>query len=460
MRPLRLLAALALTVACGSTSSGGGGGGSTGPASDAGGMPASDAGYSTGPATDGGSAGSTGPDGGGSTGTGTGAGGSDGGTITGNGGGSDGGTVTANDCAGLAPASLGTMQTWSVIFDGINGRCGLPMSSGDGVMAQVVTDMAAHPNWDFIDTQNNTETTAYKAWSGDLFSQPAGPAAPDYGYVDEGAMHFHLGAVDDRSGRSAAVTPSMLLYANEHWDVGDPSGGLIFAGAIRDPAGRPDRRRIMSARGTFVLHDLDRDAPIFGLGVDLNFHTLVIQAGDCAGCVTAQWIAGDGNAMTAPFTLLTGFVPGGQTWFETAPLIGGGLAVRRMDANDTGDPYPYKSTWLLTIAAGSTSPQPAPGWMTARPDTNLVLVRNRTAYAVLPNGATDSACTQRLEIVSPGGTSCAQYDLALPAATCTTSELRVGYDGTVLQHTPTDLERNPYGRPQSCTLRYWPGALR
>jgi hypothetical protein len=33
-------------------------------------------------------------------------------------------------------------------------------------------------------------------------------------------------------------------------------------------------------------------------------------------------------------------------------------------------------------------------------------------------------------------------------------------DGTIQQHTPTELERNPGGRPQSCTLRYWPAALR
>ena len=423
--------------------------GGVGPAADAGTVPPADAG--TPPATDAGTP--PGPD--------AGTGGGDGGGTpdAGTGGTADGGT-TASDCDGLAPASIGTVQTWSVIFDGINGRCGLAASSGDGVIAQLKTDMASHPAWVFINTQTGMEQSAYSVWHGDIFAQPLSPAAPFYGYVDEGAQRFHLAGIDDATGASRAVTPSLQLYADEPiWDAGDPSGGMVLAGPIALD-GQPNRRRVMTSRGTFGPRDLARDAPIFGIGVDLAFHTLVIQAGDCGGCVSAQWFDGDGQSPTGSFTLITGFVPGHSTWFETAPLIGGGLAVRRVDANDTGDPYPYKSTWLVTIAAGSTSAQPAPGWLTSRPDTDIALVRNRTAYAVLPNGATESACTQRLELVSPGGNSCAHWDLDLPAATCTTSELRVGYDGTILQHTPTELERNPYGRPQSCTLRYWPAALR
>ena len=98
--------------------------------------------------------------------------------------------------------------------------------------------------------------------------------------------------------------------------------------------------------------------------------------------------------------------------------------------------------------------------MASRPNTNIALARNGTAYAVLPNGTQGGACTQQLELASPSGNSCATWQLDIAAGTCDTSELRLGMDGTILQHTPTELERNPSGRPQSCTLRYWPGALR
>ncbi len=463
---------LCLTVGCGSA--GGGGTGSGSPvAPDAGGGPAG---------VDGGSGGGTGgvdAGGGGGTGAvdagsggGTGgvdAGGGTGGVDAGSGGGTggvdagtaDGGTV-ASECDGVAPSSIGAQQTWSAVFDGINGACGLAIANGYGTIAQMKTDMAAHPSWTFFDASTGSGGATYGLWHGDLTPQPVltGGDSYFYSYVDEGALHFHLAGVSPVDGSSRAVTPSLRLYLDEHVVAADPSSGILVAGAIaEDNSGLPNRRRVLTNRGTFGPRDLERDAPVFGLGVDLAFHVLVIQAGDCSGCVSGQWFDGDGTPATGSFTLLTGFTPGANTWFETAPLLGGGLAVRRVDA-DGGFFAANRSTWLVTVAAGSSSPQPAPAWLASRPNTNLAPIRNRTAYALLPNGETGGACTQRLELVSRGGNSCAHYDLDLAPGTCDTSELRVGLDGTILQHTPTSLERNPYGRPQSCALRYWPAALR
>src|SRR5207244_15494 len=78
--------------------------------------------------------------------------------------------------------------------------------------------------------------------------------------------------------------------------------------------------------------DLPTDSAVFGLGVDLNDRVLVIQDGyaRCGGCIVAQWFERDGSPLTGQFTLFTGFSAGPATWFELAPLIGGGLAVRRM----------------------------------------------------------------------------------------------------------------------------------
>ena len=483
VRLLAVAVAGCVAVGCGTTnpgtgsgggsSSGGGGGsdgGGTGGGSDAGGAAtdagtgsgggATDAGTgSGGGAADGGTGSGGGGSGGGSSdgGAGSGGGSTDGGA--GSGGGADAGT-TASDCEGLAPQSLGTMQTWSTIFDGINGQCGLAIANGFGTIAQMKTDMAAHPSWFFIDASTGNNRSTYSVWHGDLWPVPGDLNNRDvfYGYVDEGAQNFHLSAIDPSNGAVSATTPSFHLYSDEHAQAGDPRGGMFIAGAIQLPDGRPNRRRVMTQQPRVGPRDLPRDAPVFGLGGDLNFKILVIQAGDCDGCIDGQWFDGDRQPIGDPFRLLNGFVPGQNTWFETAPIIGGGVAIRRVDFGP--QVYPYQSQWLVTLASGSHDPQPAPQWLASRPNTNLALARNGKAYAVLPNGERGGACEQRLELVSPSGNSCASWTLNLTSGSCDTSELRLGMDGTILQHTPTELERNPYGRPQSCTLRYWPAALR
>jgi hypothetical protein len=196
----------------------------------------------------------------------------------------------------------------------------------------------------------------------------------------------------------------------------------------------------------------------------VNSRVLVIQDGyaQCSGCILAQWFESDGAPLTGTFTLLAGFSAGPATWFETAPLIEGGLAVRRMDAEHEDQTQGFRSQWLVTVDSGSDAVHSAPDWMKARPDTNLALARGRTAYAVLPNGGFGQPCSQDIELLSPSGNSCAKWTLELAAnRTCDTLELRLGLDGTILQRLPLALEsdRDSIGRTKTCTLRFWPAAL-
>ena len=65
--------------------------------------------------------------------------------------------------------------------------------------------------------------------------------------------------------------------------------------------------------------------------------------------------------------------------------------------------------------------------------------------------------------MSRSGNSCAKWTLDLAAGrTCDTLELRLGLDGTILQHLPFELEsnRDGMGRTKTCTLRFWPTALK
>ncbi|TMB12566.1 MAG: hypothetical protein E6J65_25945 [Deltaproteobacteria bacterium] len=207
------------------------------------------------------------------------------------------------------------------------------------------------------------------------------------------------------------------------------------------------------------------DRRVFGLGVDLNSRVLVIQNGyaQCSGCILGQWFERDGTPLTGSFTLLAGFSPGPATWFETAPLIGGGLAVRRMDADHSTQTQGFHSQWLITVESGSDQIHEAPDWMKGRPDTDLALARGGAAYAVLSNGAFGAPCTQDVELLSASGNSCARWTLELSSgSTCDTLELRLGLDGTILQRLPPALEsvRDSIGRTRTCTVRFWPAALK
>ena len=251
--------------------------------------------------------------------------------------------------------------------------------------------------------------------------------------------------------------------------VADANGGAVVAGTLR-VQGQPNQRRVTmfdaagNIRGGPTALQVNRT--VFGMGVDANGRVLVIQDGyaQCSGCILGQWFERNGAALTGSFTLIAGFSAGPATWFETAPVIGGGLAVRRMDARASGQLRGFTSTWLLTVDGGSASVHAAPTWMTSRNNTNLAIARGGKAYAVLANGEDGERCTQSLEIVSATGNSCGSFDLAMTndGSTCDNWELRLGLDGTVVQHLPAQLEQtlDSTGRTKTCTIRFWPAALK
>src|SRR5438034_4964425 len=52
--------------------------------------------------------------------------------------------------------------------------------------------------------------------------------------------------------------------------------------------------------------------------------------------ISAQWFDANGTALTGEFVIIREFQAGPNTWFETAPLIGGGLVVRRSEERRVG----------------------------------------------------------------------------------------------------------------------------
>ena len=383
------------------------------------------------------------------------------------GGGSDAGSSVTNDCDGLAPASLGTMTSYAEQYDSTSGVCGLPAGNGHGVMAHFVGS-DAYPRFTLVNPSGGV--------NGRIATGAHGGVIPlTSGFLEWSFMQFRgtneqqfIDAIDD-SGRPQGSGRNFFMYGpREEVFAADVNGGAALGGTLH-VEGRKDQHRVMMFDATGATRwgprDLPTDSAIFGLGVDLNGRALVIQDGyaQCSGCILAQWFERDGTSLTGSFTLIAGFSAGPATWFETAPLIDGGLAVRRMDADRSDQTQGFHSQWLVTVDSGKDTIQGAPDWMKARPDTDLALARAGAAYAVLPNGGFGQHCSQDLELVSRSGNSCAKWTLDLGGGgTCDTLELHLGLEGTILQRLPFELESNPdgMGRTKTCTLRFWTGALK
>jgi len=262
-----------------------------------------------------------------------------------------------------------------------------------------------------------------------------------------------------------------VLRAQNFSGSPDPAGGVFLAGDLSTSSERSaalNHSAAMYTGGGSVPNlrwgpsALASSGTVYGTGVDLLGRALVITDGRAKfgkGTISAQWFERDGRALTDEFALVSGFSAGESTWFETAPLIGAGLAVRRMDYaySQIGS---YHAHALVVVASGQASVQPAPDWMVARPDTRLQIVRGGRAYAVIPYGAKGAACTQRIEVLAPDGSSCGARDYPIASGNCDTHQLSVGADGTVIQMLPDAMEtKDPIAFTHTCTWRWWPAAL-
>ena len=163
--------------------------------------------------------------------------------------------------------------------------------------------------------------------------------------------------------------------------------------------------------------------------------------------------------------MLSSFVPGASTWFETGELMNGGLAIRRRDyeAATAGATRVTSSQWLVTVDALSTTSVSAPSWM--QPDTDLQIVRGFGGYALLPNGAHNGACQASVSFYSFDGNYCGQVssqNFSPGTSNCgDTYDLRMGHDGTLMYRLPPSLETvSAAGRDVTYSLRYWPRSLR
>jgi hypothetical protein len=361
------------------------------------------------------------------------------------------------ECAGLLPSSPGTMHVYTRAYDISRGSCGDAQGDATGVLTLLVTNIE-HPSWRFV-SSSGSDLGGVAAFAGEMFAQPF----RDLAWIDQGTgKRFTVAVVDERG--NTRQPSSDVIGTPLRWP--GINGGLFLAGPMSatTTGALTQQVRMIEADGTnrWGPRSLGTKADIVGLAVDVLDRALVIVNGS-DGAINARWFDRDGTPLTDFFAILTNFTPGVATWFEAAAVIGGGLAVRRVDAPAPGVMTGWHGEWLVVVSSGAAKTTPAPQWLASRRDTWLQVTRNGRAYAMLPMGQPGVACDQTIELLAPTGASCGSLDFAIDASRkCDTFDLRLALDGTVLQKLPSEMEApaSADGKTRNCTLRFWPAALR
>ncbi|HYS10574.1 MAG TPA: hypothetical protein VEP66_17675 [Myxococcales bacterium] len=381
--------------------------------------------------------------------------------------------VPRTSCTGIAPPDDRAMQQYPLAGGDDFVGCGNAVGDETGGLAFVRN--YDNPNLhadslDFFLPAMNRSVGWGMAQGVGAFQQPVGVSAVSVNpYLGPVQVRGYLLQNFDAAARSSGYA---FVYGGELTVVPDPSGGILFAGDLGTSKYDPlswtatpltpiAHSALMYAGGGSAPQirwgpkPLASAGTVYGGGVDTVGRSLILTDGNTRfgeGAISAQWFDRDGTALTDEFLLIPEFVAGNSTWFETSPLIGAGLMIRRMDGVSHAQA-------LLVVSSGSSSPQPAPRWMTSRPDSRFQITRGGRGYAVLPYAATGVRCTQRLEVLAPDGTSCGAREYPIDAGTCDTEDLALSANGTVLQRMP-DAVQTRFAGTRACVWRAWPGALR
>ena len=206
------------------------------------------------------------------------------------------------------------------------------------------------------------------------------------------------------------------------------------------------------ANGTYNFADSFVDTMHFApawvlVGTTFARHTLVLWDGAVMGMggqhVAARWFAVDGTPASPTFD--AGSVPGIYgAQMDLRPTIGTGLVLQ------------VAGQWVLSFP-NYTTVTAAPSWLASRPNTKLEYIHGQRAYALLPfKGASATPCAQTIEVRAPAGNLCGTKTFTDGSASCSTGEIDLGRDGTVIQQAPSESCGAGHC---SCTHRFWPAAF-
>jgi hypothetical protein len=112
----------------------------------------------------------------------------------------------------------------------------------------------------------------------------------------------------------------------------------------------------------------------------------------------------------------------------------------------------FGGQWKYRVQPGTAVLEAAPCWLTSRPVTDLIAIRDGAAYAAIHRGSEE--CGRAVEVLTPEGRTCGYTALDGTAGPC---DMAVGRDGT-LSKSP-DAVVSATGEPRTCVLEFWPAAL-
>jgi hypothetical protein len=349
----------------------------------------------------------------------------------------DAGTV--NDCSTLAPPALGAPRIYETTH-GFSGGCGEAFADGHGDIALRWADFSSPAyTWQLI-TPGGTLAAKVGGWVGTLLIPQTDGFV--FGPVAGSDFLFQLGLIDVRGKKIGPETPA-VGYGRV---AVAPGGGFVIVGSLSAALGSPASKVWAFNSDTTVRWKSDLDAVTAGVDVDGN--TLLLLS-DGSG----QWIASDGTPIGARFALDT--ADWRFTELDLLPLGGGGIAVQRYDFSLR----PAVRRWVALAFPGESVARAVPGWLAAKQDLRLWVGLGGRATVVLPRAGTLDICSQSVEILAPNGERCGSYQLSLSSSSCTSRDVQLGLDGTLIQQLPSALER-AVGTGSTCTLRYWPALLR
>ena len=378
----------------------------------------------------------------------------DGGTVDGgteDGGPKDGGSPdggTSDGGSGSAcnvPAEPGSPVSYTSAVQDLDTSCRSGVSDGQGSLALQMSSSSS-VRVDFV-TSEGAFAGSNQGARLDLIGQANGFNAVDnYGVGSQ----YDVAYFDPTGSRSA-----LDLQTGSAWQANDPTGGLVVLS---------DTASTLTAYRTSLEVRWQQPLPlqsgeVLALGVDRAGNVLVVFNGERLfgqGSVGGIWTTHEG-VLSQPFVLATGVSAPAMEDYSLWPRIGSGFFVREQECHSDGCD---EIKWAFSIDALAQAWTAAPEWLVARPNTLLHMVHGGRAYGVLPEAGQRSApdCEQTIEVVSPDGTSCgAATFVAARGVACTTAPIEMGYDGSVIQSMPYDLEGCDALGHCSCTWRWWPG---
>ena len=365
-----------------------------------------------------------------------------------------------DDCAGLTPGAVLQPTVKQLINDQHGASCRPGASDGSGNLSlKIDAEGQSHGSFLHLFDPSGLSLGRYVGMQSTFFAQLDGFEGSNVYGRDNGSDVL---AVDPRGSvvGTTGYNSSVLRYLAE-----DPTGGVVAV--VHGPSNASaveayDARAQLRWRVAFPSND-----QFLSLGVDRLGNTLLLLDGNArygTGAAAGQWIDHQGK-VGPEFKALDGL--GTNRDFNSLvffPRISSNLFLQHQTGSlDYLFPGTIHSNWLRQFDSLASMGSTPPGWLTSRADTKLHMDYGARAYAMidLPRKSSPD-CSQRIEIVAPSGKSCGAAAFTVGLSACNASSIDVGYDGTVIQQLPFEIERQIAGDPNdhTCTWRWWTGFFR